>query len=289
MCGAPSRYVGIRVSLCATRSRQRRWMSKEFSNFAVTLPDMENQKKSKYYLYIDECGDQNLENFNPEFPVFTLCGILVSRENKKKLENDFISLKQDFWGNEDVIIHSRDIQRCKKEFQILIVPEIKNRFYERINEILSQNDSYIVVACTILKEPFIRLFSNSEDVYGLSLSYLLERSIFYVDDLDENAIIDVIFEKRGKHEDRNLTQFYNKLRATGTKWVTADRLCNRIGAFSARSKKENLIGLQIADLVAYHIARKVLTPDSANPAFDIIKPSIYSSDGIMLGFKVVPH
>ncbi len=250
---------------------------------------MENQKKSKYYLYIDECGDQNLENFNPEFPVFTLCGILVSRENKKKLENDFISLKRDFWGSEDVIIHSRDIRRCKKEFQILITPEIKQRFYERINEILSQNNSYIVVACTILKEPFIRLFSNSEDVYGLSLSYLLERSIFYVDDLDENAIIDVIFEKRGKHEDRNLSQFYNRLRATGTKWVTADRLCNRIGAFSARSKRENLIGLQIADLVAYPIARKVLTPDSANLAFDIIKPSIYSSNGAMLGFKVIPH
>lgn len=50
---------------------------------------MENQAKQKYYLYIDECGDQNLENFNPEFPIFTLCGVLVSRENKKKLEAAF--------------------------------------------------------------------------------------------------------------------------------------------------------------------------------------------------------
>jgi len=29
---------------------------------------IEKQSISKYYLYIDECGDQNLENFNPSFP-----------------------------------------------------------------------------------------------------------------------------------------------------------------------------------------------------------------------------
>jgi hypothetical protein len=74
---------------------------------------METQSKQKYYLYIDECGDQNLENFNPEFPIFTLCGVLVSRENRKKLEAAFNAFKQEFWGNEEVIIHSRDIRRCK--------------------------------------------------------------------------------------------------------------------------------------------------------------------------------
>lgn len=25
------------------------------------------QASTKYYIYIDECGDQNLENYNPEF------------------------------------------------------------------------------------------------------------------------------------------------------------------------------------------------------------------------------
>ena len=30
----------------------------------------ENKDKSKYYLFIDECGDQNLENYNPSFPAF---------------------------------------------------------------------------------------------------------------------------------------------------------------------------------------------------------------------------
>ena len=250
---------------------------------------IENLSKSKYYLYIDECGDQNLRNYNPTFPVFTLCGVLVSRDSKRELEADFKALKTEFWGNEDVIIHSREIRRCKNEFINLLDPEIKNRFYERVNEILSQNNVYVVVACTILKEPFIRLFSNAEYVYGLSLSYLIERSIFCVDDNHKSASIDIVFEKRGKIEDKSLTKFYNGLRVTGTKWVKPERLQSRISAFTSRAKKENIIGLQIADLIAYPIARKVLNPDAPNPAFDIVKPSIYSSHGAMLGFKVIPH
>ncbi len=127
-------------------------------------------------------------DYNPQFPVFTLCGILVSLENRKKLEAEFNALKREFWGNENVIIHSREIRRCKNDFINLLDLEIKTRFYERINTILSHNETYIVVACTILKEPFIRLFSNTEDVYGLSLSYLLERSIFCVDDIGRHPI-----------------------------------------------------------------------------------------------------
>ena len=37
-----------------------------------------------YHLYIDECGDQNLNSFSPTFPIFTLCGVLV-RDDKASL------------------------------------------------------------------------------------------------------------------------------------------------------------------------------------------------------------
>jgi hypothetical protein len=36
----------------------------------------------------------------------------------------------------------------------------------------------------------------------------------------------------------------------------------------------NILGTQIADLVAYPIARHVLDPQKANPAFDIVKPKL---------------
>ena len=49
-----------------------------------------------YYLYIDECGDQNLESFSPTFPIFTLCGILVAEEKVDILNQQVNSLKKRF-------------------------------------------------------------------------------------------------------------------------------------------------------------------------------------------------
>ena len=46
-----------------------------------------------YVLYLDECGDQNLSSFDPQFPIFTLCGVVVSEEQDKLLADQINSLK----------------------------------------------------------------------------------------------------------------------------------------------------------------------------------------------------
>ncbi len=48
----------------------------------------------KYYLFLDECGDQNLSNFNPDFPLFTLCGIIVSEVAYTQIQKEVEVLKQ---------------------------------------------------------------------------------------------------------------------------------------------------------------------------------------------------
>ena len=90
----------------------------------------------KYYLYIDECGDQNLANFDEQFPIFTLCGIVVEDSKRAWLEEQIHALKQEFWGNQYTILHSRDIRKCQRGFEILFDLDVKRRFYERVNAIL---------------------------------------------------------------------------------------------------------------------------------------------------------
>ena len=70
-----------------------------------------NINKSKYYLYIDECGDHQLEKFNPNFPIFTLCGFLVPGDKIETLEAAVKDFKREFFNDESVIIHSRDIRK----------------------------------------------------------------------------------------------------------------------------------------------------------------------------------
>lgn len=51
------------------------------------------QRRKHYTLFIDECGDPNLEKYDRTFPMFTLCGILVSSDKLKWLENEINGLK----------------------------------------------------------------------------------------------------------------------------------------------------------------------------------------------------
>ena len=79
----------------------------------------------QYYLFLDECGDQNLSSFDPSFPIFTLCGIIVSQEQLDVITEKINNLKRTFWGEKKIILHSRDIRKCQNGFELLFDLNIK--------------------------------------------------------------------------------------------------------------------------------------------------------------------
>src|SRR5690606_30972050 len=119
----------------------------------------------KYNLYIDESGDHGLVTLDAGFPVFLLCGILISDENYSVVREQLNTIKRELWENKEVIFHSRDIRKCNKEFQILFDLDIKKRFYEQINDVI-HNSKYRIIASAIDKEKYIKMYGRlSNDVY----------------------------------------------------------------------------------------------------------------------------
>ena len=244
--------------------------------------------KETYYIFLDECGDQDLTSFDPSFPIFTLCGVIMSQNQLNEINKLINKLKYEFWGKQKIILHSRDIRKCQNGFECLFDLSIKQQFYEMLDSILAQ-DSYTVISCSILKEPYIRLYGKLHDVYGLSLSFIMERTVFYLDKMNRgniNLIVNV--EKRGKKEDKRLLDYYNQLLDRGTYWVTPKRIKDYFKSFEMHWKKEDIIGLQIADLVAYPITRYVLDKQAVNKAYNIIENNIYKETGKLYGLKVFP-
>lgn len=245
-------------------------------------------EKEKYYLFVDECGDQNLSNYDALFPIFTLCGVIVSEQAKNLLDQKICDLKRDFWGNRKIILHSRDIRKCQNGFEILFDLEVKKRFYDKINEILGQEDLYKVICCSILKKPYIRQYGKLNDVYAQSMSFLIERSIFYIESLNRPIDLNIIVEMRGKKEDANLYKHFINLTSRGTYWISPERLRSHLGKFEFKPKKADICCLQIADLIAYPITRHILDPDAVNFSYDIIKHNIYRENEKQIGLKIIP-
>lgn len=243
----------------------------------------------KYYLYIDESGDHGLVNLDRNFPVFLLCGVLVSDENYNIIRSTINVVKRNFWGSKEVIFHSRDIRKCNKEFQVLFDLDLKSKFYEHVNRII-QDSKYRIIASAISKEKYIKNYGRlSNDVYELALSFIIERAVFCLDEKkDENKQLEIVIEKRGKKEDKKLEEHFQRLMSRGTAYIEAGRLADLKITIHFKDKKENINGLQLADLVAYPIARYVIEPERANPAFEVLKDKIYSKGNKRYGLKIFP-
>ncbi len=243
----------------------------------------------KYYLFIDESGDHGLVTLDEDFPVFLLCGLLTSEDNYKDIRLLINNLKNRFWKNKKVILHSRDIRKCEKEFQILFDLEIKQQFYEMINNVI-ENSKYRIISSAIDKIKYIKNYGRlSNDVYELALSFIIERAIFSLDEVNNvEKQLEIVIEKRGKKEDKKLDEHFQRLLSRGTNYVTSQRLKDVNIKIVFKDKKDNINGLQLADLVAYPIARYVIDPRRANPAYDILSKKIYNKNGKKYGLKVFP-
>ncbi|MDF9830549.1 DUF3800 domain-containing protein [Parabacteroides sp. PF5-6] len=245
----------------------------------------------KYYLFLDECGDQSLANIDVNFPIFTLCGILVSEtEYKTGMGPLLLAIKRKFWKDKKIIFHSRDIRKCEKGFEIFFDMGVKASFYHDLNKVLA-GANYTVIACSILKEKYIKSYGKLSDVYGVSLSYIIERIVFLLDTFkreDSNITLHIFAEKRGKREDRNLLNYYNEVLDRGTYYVSKERIRAYYKSFKFIPKSDDILGTQVADLIAYPITRHVLDPKAANPAYDVIKDKIYKDKGRLHGLKVFP-
>jgi hypothetical protein len=241
----------------------------------------------KYYLFIDESGDHGLANIDPDFSVFVLCGVIFSESEYQIFRERVNKLKVELWGSIGVIFHSRDIRKHEKEFQIFFDMEKKRIFYDQINSIIAES-GYSIIASAIQKEEFIKKYGKLSNVYSISLSFILERTIFFLDRAPDASELEIIVEKRGRAEDLVLSQHYNDIHSIGTYYVTPERIQFYKTKLKFTSKKENINGLQLADLAAYPIARHIIEPERVNLAYDILVRKFYEDDGDRHGLKIYP-
>ncbi len=238
-----------------------------------------------YIVYIDESGDHSLKKLDNSFPVFTLALFICDQEEYvHKIIPAVINLKFEFWGHEGVILHSRDIRKSQNDFGILTDTEKKNLFITKINKIMQDRD-YQLITAVIKKDKLNARYIYADNPYDLSLKFALERLIHL---LEHNLYKEVFIlcEKRGKKEDDELRLIFYETISQGTEYIEKDRF----KAFNFKlfflDKKLNIIGTQLADLVAYPIARYVCNPKKENPAFNLIKTKFYR--GTSFGLKIFP-
>lgn len=237
---------------------------------------MKYNNQKRFHLFLDETGDHGLTYIDKSFPIFLLAGCLFDSVEYENIKYKMSEFKNDFFGTDEVILHSRDIRKCEGHFKILFDENVKKKFYKRLNQIISDTQ-FSIIAVAIDKKKHIEMYGKiAQDPYMLCLSYVLEQLVSRIQS-DVTSTVEITIEKRGKKEDSVLLAHYNSVIDRGTLNVSSLVFKQKISGFSMRSKKDNDVGIQIADLCAYPIARHALNSDELYIPFILIKDKLIKS------------
>lgn len=230
----------------------------------------------KHYLFLDESGDHGLSFIDSQNPLFLLCGILISTNENDFLNQALDKIKRKFWETDAIIFHSRDIRKCSNEFKILLDQRLKSNFHSRVNTMM-KDSKFSVIPSGINKNKYIHQNGyKSDDIYELCLSAIVEKSIQIVNKTTrESYKLDIIIEKRGKREDKQLRSHLDEILLNGTSKLSKFVIEKFEIVVTFKSKKENCNGLQLADLIAHPIAQHLINHEKENLAFEIIKDKIH--------------
>ncbi len=224
---------------------------------------MSEEKFSNYVAYADESGHASPDP-DPNYPCFVLAFCLFEKKHYcHEIAPALQRLKFEFFGHDMFVLHEREIRKRLAPFSRLNDPSFREQFMARLNQLMQESELEII-SKTILKKGN---HLPEDNLYHLALEDCLDALYAKLSELnEENRVVHVVFEERGKLEDGQLELEFR-------------RLCNRENKHGIEypfvpvfaSKKANSSGLQFADLVARPIGLHGLRPEQPNRAYEILR------------------
>ncbi|HHL42793.1 MAG TPA: DUF3800 domain-containing protein [Hellea balneolensis] len=232
---------------------------------------------SDYIVYVDESGDHNLVNVNPDFPVFCLSFCVVTKERYlSKIVPAFQKFKFDFWGHDLVVLHEHEIRKSKNLFSFLMESkEVRQNFFRALNDLVEDSD-ISVFAAVIQKDRLKNKYAYPDNPYNIAMLFCMEKlRDFLVQNNQKNKKISVVFESRGKKEDNDLEIEFRRICDNERNWAYKNTDFKEFDFEPIFAPKAvNSTGLQLADLVARPVALSVIKPGQPNRAYEIIKEKL---------------
>lgn len=246
-------------------------------------PAITPNAKSRFLAFFDECGDHSLDKIDRDFPLFVLALVVVERSMyENQVLPEFNQFKLRYFDHEGINLHSRDIRLASGPFSLLLNPTIRPKFMEELSAILARLPFTLFISA-IRKQLYLeQRGGDAANPYDLALEYTMEGLLHFLNSHGENQL-PIIAEARGKREDNMLELVFYRIMTHGTANVSAKEFKQLDCPLSFQSKKNNILGVQLADLCARHI----LNPSKQNRAFEIAQQHLYENNEVS-GWKVFP-
>jgi len=209
-----------------------------------------------YRLYVDEVGTDDLVHLHEDNHRFlSLTGVTMRIDHARDHLNVLLNnIKADIFEHDPdipLILHRKDMMGFKGPYRCLRDAERRALFDEAILNVFQSTD-YVVFTALIDKLWMQRQHHwEQKHPYHFLMEILVEKYTLFLE--RQNAIGDIMPERRHGKKDRMLQKAYDHTRQKGARYVSATRMQSALRGkeLKFRSKKDNIAGLQLCDLLAH--------------------------------------
>jgi len=221
------------------------------------------EKLVKYRLYIDEVGNSDIGSSNdPNHRYLSLTGIIIDNEHHTEIASPAIeALKHTYFTynpDKPVILHRKELMNKNHPFEVLRDPAIASAFDRDLLLLLKSLD-YSVITVIIDKQEHKKRYQRwLFDPYHYCLTVMVERYVLWLQ--TKNAVGDVLAESRGKQDDRRLKDSFERVYVKGSDFVNPQIFSSYLTSkqLKLQKKRDNIAGLQLADIIAHPSFRGTL-------------------------------
>ena len=224
-----------------------------------------------YRLYVDEVGTADLGSVNTDSERYlSLTGIAMPiSEARDALGPRFAGIKANIFQHDPddpIILHRRKIVKRAGPFGALVSDELRSKFDALILETITQCDYSVITALIDKKAMLAKQTWTNKEPYHYLMEVLVEKYVQFLE--RKQSIGDIMPEGRMGKQDQRLQNAFIGVMAKGTYYVPRARMKAQIPSSNLkfRYKKDNVAGLQLADLLAHpsHMAIREMMGHQVN-------------------------
>lgn len=206
-------------------------------------------------LFIDESGQSNPQAYKTG--AYILCGCLVNQHTRSQLHIKADQIKFKFWDKTNLVFHSREIWRKKKEFSILKDDAVRKKFEKHLFNFLLSS-SYQVFVIVVDHQKAAKQNWNSQKVYKETSNIMVKNFILAL--LATGKKGRLVIESATSEKDFNFHKAAGHYLANGIPelGVKYQQIQDVLTEVSFVTKKNFDIEEQIADLITYGAKLKFL-------------------------------
>jgi hypothetical protein len=247
-------------------------------------------------VFIDECGSHSLAA-TETFGAFVLAAVIIPDSKYLSVSREWRRWKKNTFGSGKIIVHEPDFRQGLGPFGGSIAR--RQQLKESLERIIDQLP-FAAVACVINRAEYIKWLGGykAPDIslpahpYLMSLDFLMERVLMVLENDFAGAHAWVVAEARGPKEDAALQYEFARLQLDGTSYIAPTWFRQGLPpGMQFRTKKDNVTGLELADLLARPCGEKVLNPTSTPDRWPVFRKKLclgQETKHSILGLKILP-